>query len=598
LTAPQPPAGAASIAASATAAAADARAALRTYLHIHAVARTLLAQCGRINVAARPPPPRLHLTAVLPPSSSSSSSGSGGGGGAPRPSAAEVLSAQCTVVLGVAAAEVLLAWEVLLALRQRRVDLGSSEVARAAAVAIPRAMDLNVFVWGLQAVAAGGGMTAQVGATPHLATVWAPFLQEALVAAEAPGAVAAAPTMSLPLLGGRPPGRIALPRITYPPDLRAGFDALSMYLQPTAAPRHGEQAAPPMPTATLASPLRPMIPAGHSGTMLFPLAPAMVTALQVLHLLPAPAPPPLVVQPAPPPPVVQPAPPPPVVQPAPPPQPPPQPMVEAPQAHVAAPAPAVVPPPNNPAAAGGAAGPAVVPPPPPTQAPAASLATLPGAPDEEPPSPSPPPSPPPVPAATVSGQKRPRPEPAPQHPPPVLPRGLRWREAVPDSADLSDDDVNVDGGGGGGGSAMAAANVPSTSTSVAPPAPVGTGLGPIAPLPKRPVDHPALFASMRSHFLSLSQADLAAELRRNGAKAGGKVAEQVERATDAAINGVLPRCPRCHGGYLVVEWRPVSAPPCIYSCPGGGFDSRGRIECHFSADARDVARAPWSWKHA
>eukprot|EP00996_Jenningsia_fusiforme_P002699 NODE_3520_length_961_cov_83.653509_g3233_i0.p1 GENE.NODE_3520_length_961_cov_83.653509_g3233_i0~~NODE_3520_length_961_cov_83.653509_g3233_i0.p1 ORF type:complete len:241 (-),score=47.82 NODE_3520_length_961_cov_83.653509_g3233_i0:186-908(-) len=92
----------------------------------------------------------------------------------------------------------------------------------------------------------------------------------------------------------------------------------------------------------------------------------------------------------------------------------------------------------------------------------------------------------------------------------------------------------------------------------------------------------------KKELANLSIPELKELLKANRQPVSGTKAELLERATDGAVRGALPKCPRCHGGYL--RFNP-KAKKARYFCKGY-FDDDTFVPCHFEAE--EVERGPWT----
>jgi hypothetical protein len=130
-------------------------------------------------------------------------------------------------------------------------------------------------------------------------------------------------------------------------------------------------------------------------------------------------------------------------------------------------------------------------------------------------------------------------------------------------------------------------------------------------LPVADLSSPA-YVDVRHTLACQSDAQVVELLRMNGMKSGGSAASARSRALWAAVNGCLPRCPKCSNGYLV--WRPAADAAADAAAPApapagagagaghfvcaGAFDKalRRPVPCDFARAAEEVGRRAWRWR--
>jgi len=105
------------------------------------------------------------------------------------------------------------------------------------------------------------------------------------------------------------------------------------------------------------------------------------------------------------------------------------------------------------------------------------------------------------------------------------------------------------------------------------------------------------YLDVRHTVACRTDAQVSELLRMNGMKSSGNSAAIRQRATWGAVNGCLPRCPKCCNGYLV--WHPATGEGGggRFACSGAYDKALQRsIPCDFSKGAEELGRRAWRWR--
>jgi len=100
------------------------------------------------------------------------------------------------------------------------------------------------------------------------------------------------------------------------------------------------------------------------------------------------------------------------------------------------------------------------------------------------------------------------------------------------------------------------------------------------------------YKQIKDEVAKLKCAELTTELKANHQKMGGKKKELIKRVTDGRIYGALPKCPKCHGGYLTIKYKSAygHSGQGEVRCPGHVEDNKF-LRCHYHSEK--VQRANW-----